>query len=372
MQKILFKTISLYTVGLLIVLLITFEFKQISTENNNLEDISNLTLTDSKLLETLNVEVESTYKYLLPSNIVFEYKNLPNFISKENSELIIVPTKNDIGLYTIYLNELDYLQINVYLEPLNSELIKSSLLEYLNDESSNYGLYIYDLKRNVEISFNESNLFRAASMVKVPIAIAILKEVEDGSLSLDSYYNLKGNLIFTNLVGLGQYSVGTSFTLRQYLEAMIIESDNTALNHLDSILSKKYGNNLNMHLKELLGVNFFVNPPETTPKEVGTVLEGLYNYRFLNKTNSDYLINLLMNAVPDLKEGIGLGIPSNIQFANKIGFLDTNEDLSYMDSAIVYGTKTDYIVVIMNKNQPWTVARNNLKNLSSIIYKYLN
>lgn len=369
MKKILFNTISFYTVGLLIVLLTTFEFKQIPIENN-LEISSSF--NKSNLLNTISVEAESTYKYPLPLDLIVEYKDFPNFINIVDKQILITPAKYDLGEYTIYLNAYDYIKLNIYLNPIASDELKINILNMLGNESTNYGIYIYDLKRNVEISFNESNLFRAASMVKVPIAIAILKEVEDGNLSLDSYYNLKENLIFTNLVGLGQSSIGTPFTVRQYLEAMIIESDNTALNHLDAILSEKYGNNLNMHLKELLGVNFFVNPPETTPKEVGTVLEGLYNYRFLNKTNSDYLINLLMNAVPDLKEGIGLGIPSNIQFANKIGFLDTNEDLSYMDSAIVYGTKTDYIVVVMNKNQPWTVARDNLKNLSSIIYKYLN
>lgn len=369
MKKILFKTISFYTVGLVIVLLITFEFKQISIENN-LESSSSL--NKSNLLDTISVEVEATYKYSLPLDLIVEYKDFPNFINIEDKQIIITPAKHDLGEYTIYLNAYDYIKLSIYLKPVASDDLKVNMLNMLGNESTNYGIYIYDLKRNVEISFNESNLFRAASMVKVPIAITILKEVENGNLSLDSYSNLKGNLIFSNLVGLGQSSIGTPFTIRQYLEAMIIESDNTALNHLDDILSERYGNNLNTHLKEFLGVNFFVNPPETTPKEVGIVLEGLYNYRFLNKTNSDYLINLLMNAVPDLKEGLGLGIQSNIQFANKIGFLDTSEDLSYMDSAIIYGDKTDYIVVVMNKNQSWTVARDNLKNLSSIIYKYLN
>lgn len=338
-------------------------------------------LGNSYKVSSISIEIPKITTINIPEGYTLNLNSaLPKFIDIQGDHLNLSATKNDGGIYKIYLNDLlgslynetFFIELNLFYKSVDTNEIENQIKEYLGPLSQEYGYFVYDLNREIDFGLNADENYRAASMVKVPIAIAILREVQEGSLSLETIYPLKDNLVFNYVVGAGVNSAGYPYTIKDYLEFMIIESDNTSLNHLVMILVDKYGSAMNDRLKQITGVDFYVNPPEATPRNVATVLKGLYNHSFINQEYSEYLINTMKNALPDLKEGIGLGLPENIEFANKIGFLNTNEDLSYMDSAIVFGSSTDYVIVIMNKNQPWDFAQQNIKNISSIIYKNLN
>lgn len=332
-------------------------------------------------IDTFTFEVPTLTSLTLPEGYELDMSSaIPGFISLDQNQLIINATKNDTGEYRIYLNdplsdlynEVFFIDINLLYKSVDIQALNSQVQDYLATQTANYGYFVYDLNRDISFGLNQDMDFRAASMVKVPIAITVLREVQEGRISLDTVYPLRSDLVFNYTVGAGENPIGSGLTVRDYLEYMIILSDNTSLAHLDALLSDIYGSELNSRIRQITGVDFYVYPPEATPRNVATVLKGLYNYSFIDKVNSDYLINLMFNAAPDLKQGIGLGLPGDILFANKIGFLDTTEDLSYMDSAIVYGTTTNYVLVILNKNQDWEVAKNNIKNISTIIYNNLN
>lgn len=371
MKSFFYKLTILYIIFLLILSLTTEQldtFNQADVLNEFNQEVS---LT---LLEELNIPVYSSKIYTLHKEFTI-IGDIPDFVSLSNLDLVIEPKKQNIGTYTIYLIDENsnqfYINITVNNEVLDTDDLVKQLDQVLQDQSINFGIYVYDLNRDVELGINYNDSFRAASIVKIPIAIAILNEVEEGRLTLDQKYPINSNLVFNN-IGLGSYSPGTALTIREYLEAMIKISDNTALSHLDLILQNTYGSELNTHLSNFLKVNFFVYPPETTPKQIGIVFKNLYSNYYLAPDLTNYLIGLMQQAVPDLRAGIGLGLPNSIIFANKIGFLDTNEDLSYMDSAIVYGKKTDYILVIMNRNQNWLFAQNKISEISKTIYNSLN
>ena len=60
----------------------------------------------------------------------------------------------------------------------------------------------------------------------------------------------------------------------------------------------------------------------------------------------------------------GLGV--DVRTANKTG--ETDEDQH--DIAIVYGTKTTYILCVMSENASNAIA--NIRNISRVVYNYLN
>ena len=80
----------------------------------------------------------------------------------------------------------------------------------------------------------------------------------------------------------------------------------------------------------------------------------------------------MKNALEWNRQGIGLGLPDGVQFANKIGNLWTENDINFCDSAIVYGKNTDYILIIMDKDIDWVSGKQNLADLSKIVYSYLD
>lgn len=263
----------------------------------------------------------------------------------------------------------------IHTNTLNAQIsfeeVKDQIRLHLGDSLNNYGIYYYDLTYNLEFGINEDDYFRSASIIKMPIAILTLKEIELGNLSLDSIYPLRKELIFNPEAGIGVNPPGSLVIIDEYLTSMLTESDNTSLMHLDKLLGQQY--DVNSRIIEILDVDpFFVNPPETTPAIVGKVFKNLYLNEYLNTENTDYIISLLQHADPYLRRGIGSSLPDDASFANKVGFLDTNEDLSYMDSAIVYTAKRDYVLIILDKNQPWDIALENIKAISAIIYNWQN
>lgn len=354
----------------------------VSLSNSVLVDNGNIDEGLSNyLIDSINLEVPTETTINIPTGYTLDLSAaLPNFVSQNGNELIINASKGQVGVYDIYLddplsdlyNESFYIELVLNYKKIDTNIISKQIQSFLGDQVENYGVSVYDLNRHESFGFNQETQFRAASMVKVPVAITLMKEIEEGRLSLNTVYPLKADLVFNNTVGAGSYEIGTPLTIRDYLASMIIESDNTSLSHIDAILSGIYGSNLNQKIKSITGVEFYVNPPEASPKDIVTVLKGLNSNNFLTENSSKYIINLMRNALPDLKEGIALGLPVNVTYANKIGFLDTDEDLSFMDSAIVYGSTTDYVIVVMNKNQNWDIAKQNIKQISTIIYNNLN
>lgn len=368
-----------FSIILVVVLYQEDEDKYLS--NLNYKNGSIFTGTSNFLLERVELEVGDTVILNSPTGYKLDLSQaLPTFITTIDNRLELTPKKSDVGINKIYfkdsLSDLyninSFIEVNIVPNKWDNQLLSSKIEEYLGERSQSYGVFVYDLINNNSFSLNGDSQFRTASIVKVPIAVMLMNAIENNLLQLDSVLPLKEELIFNYQVGAGIYPVGTELTMNDYLSLMLQESDNTSLNHIDYKLSEIYNKNLNSKINEVLNVNFFVNPPETTPKQVGEIFKGLYMNSFLTKVNSAYLLNLLKGAVPDLKNGIANGLPSGVDFANKIGFLDTFEDLSYMDAAIVYGLKTDYVVVVLNKNTDWSTAIEDLKSISNIIYTTLN
>lgn len=252
--------------------------------------------------------------------------------------------------------------------------LKKDLKSYLSNKGldSKYGIYIKDLGRNETVSINADTIFPPASMAKMTMAMLILRDIDAGKYTLDTTYPIQDSVKFSTEDDLGKLPNGTPVTIRKYLEKLIEDSNNTAWYHMDKFLGGSY-ESVNPRTISELGVNpLFLNPHEGTASNLGHLFEDLYNARTVSVKSRDYLIDLMEHALEWNRAGIGLGLPTGIQFANKIGNLWTDSDINYCDSAIVYGKYTNYILIIMDKDIDWESGKVNLKDLSSIVYNYLD
>ena len=77
------------------------------------------------------------------------------------------------------------------------------------------------------------------------------------------------------------------------------------------------------------------------------------------------MLNLLLNQERRYK--IPAGLPSGVKSGNKTGETDNYQH----DAAIVYGKKTDYVIVIYSMANEYT-GINGIKEIFSIVYNYLN
>jgi beta-lactamase class A len=90
------------------------------------------------------------------------------------------------------------------------------------------GVYVHHLARNESLSYQADEPWYLASGVKVPVAIAVLGDIEQGRLSLDTTVRLKDSDFVDGAGQTNSFPSGTPLAIAYLLEQMIIFSDNTA------------------------------------------------------------------------------------------------------------------------------------------------
>ncbi|WP_241660734.1 serine hydrolase [Variovorax guangxiensis] len=90
------------------------------------------------------------------------------------------------------------------------------------------GVYVRDLDTGRAISYKADQRWYLASMVKVPVAMAVLRGIERGDYTLDTEVTLRASDYVDGAGSTNRQPVGQPIAIRVLLEQMIIYSDNTA------------------------------------------------------------------------------------------------------------------------------------------------
>lgn len=94
-------------------------------------------------------------------------------------------------------------------------------------------------------------------------------------------------------------------------------------------------------------------------------MERIYRGKAVSRTYSAQMRDLLLQQERRWK--IPAGLPYGVKCANKTGETDSYQH----DAAIVYGKKTDYVIVIFSASSEY-YGTNGIKKISSMVYDYLN
>ncbi|WP_189514169.1 serine hydrolase [Kushneria pakistanensis] len=116
------------------------------------------------------------------------------------------------------------------------------------------GVFVRDLEDDSRFSFHGEQRWYLASMVKVPVALALMDDVDAGRLSLDDTMTLERSDYVDGAGETNWHSPGEQLSLRWLLEQMITRSDNTAT---DMLIRRVGGaDRVNEHLKTLVPEGF--------------------------------------------------------------------------------------------------------------------
>ena len=238
------------------------------------------------------------------------------------------------------------------------EELQKRITSMLSDYQGDWSVYLKDLKNGNIMEINE-HAMQSASLIKLYIAGATLELIENGDLT-------------------------ETDTITHALHEMITVSDNESCNELGRLQSDTYdfidgAKQVNKYLKKegytKTSYQSTLHPSvsklitlgghnQTTVTDCGKLLERIYRGECVSKEASEEMLNLLKNQqnTSKIPEGLGVDVPT----ANKTG--ETDEDQH--DIAIVYGTKTTYILCVMSENASNAIA--NIRNISRVVYNYLN
>ncbi len=127
--------------------------------------------------------------------------------------------------------------MNLKNKPRDTTELLKQLKQLLDNEKGVYSVYIFDLKQGKGFGINETMIFTAASVAKIPILATLYYEAQKGKIDLDERITIQEKDIQDYGTGVIRYEgSGGIYSIKTLAQLMIEKSDNTAAYVLSNII----------------------------------------------------------------------------------------------------------------------------------------
>ncbi len=166
--------------------------------------------------------------------------------------------------------------------------------------SGQFVVYAEHMATGEVIEYGIPHPMETASVIKLPIMITAMKQVEEGTLSLDQLVTMESSDIVAGSGVLQNLSEGLRLSLRDVMMLMITVSDNTATNMVVRLVGLEPINAfmaaLGAHDTVIKKPIDFTLPPPiglSTPKDLVTLLRGIYHRTLVSAKASEWMWDVL-------------------------------------------------------------------------------
>jgi beta-lactamase class A len=231
---------------------------------------------------------------------------------------------------------------------------------YLESRIGTYAFFFEDLESGFSYGYNENVQMTSAGCMKLPIAISVIKYVEDEKASfLDKIKIEEEDKVYGT--GILHEFDNREYTLFELLVAMLIQSDNTAANKLIDIVGMDKINEdieaqglkntkLNRKTSDERAASSGIENI-TSALDLSKIWKHLYNASFLNEKNSGMLIDILQRQ--QMKNKLALYIPDDLKYeiSSKTGDKASVEN----DTALIHAPKGSFTFTVLSMGIPNSV-----------------
>jgi beta-lactamase class A len=230
--------------------------------------------------------------------------------------------------------------------------------------------------------------FHAASTMKIPVMLEVLRDVEAGQLGLDQGILLVNR--FHSIVDGSAYSldagddsdslmytrIGQRVPVRELLERMIVRSSNLATNALVALVGADRANGTahslgasRIHVlrgvEDIKAFDAGLNNT-TTSGDLAILLERIERREALSASSAQLMKDILLRQ--ELNEEIPAGLPPGTPVAHKTGSITA----TLHDAAIVYPPgRRPYVLVVLTRKIPQeATARQLIVNISRMVWDH--
>lgn len=245
-----------------------------------------------------------------------------------------------------------------------------------------------DLATGDSLDIDAAVEFHAASTMKIPVMLEVLRSVEAGRLGLDQEILLVNR--FHSIVDGSPYSlnagedsdslvytlVGQRVPVRELMERMIVRSSNLATNALVALVGADRANATAhalgaTHIRVLRGVEDIkaydagLNNT-TTSADLAVLLEKIERREALGAESAQLMKEILLRQ--ELNDEIPAGLPPGTPVAHKTGSITA----TLHDAAIVYPpNRKPYVLVVLTRNIPQQeTARQLIADISRLTWTH--
>jgi beta-lactamase class A len=235
------------------------------------------------------------------------------------------------------------------------------------------GLLFVDLQTGDYVDFNGDKVYPTASVIKLPILIAFLQDVDAGKINLNETWTMTNDVIVGGSGEFQDLPVNSKFTAQNVIEKMITISDNTAAN----MVIKRMGgiNYVNQRFAQLGLTNTRLRDwlPDlggtntTTLKELVQILAMLDRQSVLSSSSEANALNILRHVHNRKLLAAGLGKGATI--AHKTGYIGT----MLGDAGIIQMPNGKrYIGAVIVESDRADSAWDFVPEVSQTVYSYFN
>lgn len=251
---------------------------------------------------------------------------------------------------------------------INFTDLRASLRAYVAQAPDQIGLYFEYLPSGVPVGINDEQRFVAASLLKVPIAMAVYQLNEQGKLDLSRKETLTQDMLDDRFGSLWKKGAGYTLTIHDAIREMLSQSDNTAKRLLVDVLQRTDPAALDAIFDELdMPKEFDGGEMVISPLSYSSMMRSLYLSGSLTKEHSAEILDLLTRT--PFIDKLQAGLPDGVRFAHKIGVYGMgSEEQVFSDCGIVYTPKRPYLLCVMVRTHDDAAARRYMRDISIRTY----
>lgn len=247
--------------------------------------------------------------------------------------------------------------------------LKKRVDSYLQNHGSanTVSVFFRHLNNGPVFGVEENALYSPASLLKVPIMMALFKQADTSSPDYLNQTILVKSLPPTPISFSDTSSIlkiNQEYSIIQLIEHMIVDSDNQAA----AVLKQFLGEDTLLKTYSDLGIDLPTRSDDDpiSTKTYSSLFRILYNSSYLSRRYSETALSLLSQTV--YKEGLVAKLPSDITVSHKFGERYDGKVYQLHDCGIVYFPTNPYLLCVMTKGSNPQELSTIISDISDLIF----
>ena len=229
-----------------------------------------------------------------------------------------------------------------------------------------FSVYAEGLASGDSLGMDQDTVFNAWSLLKIPVAITVLRKVDKGALPLDATVVWKPEELRAPTTIESEGVVGGNVTVRELLRRMIVLSDNRASSALGRLFKAQ-------QFQETLGATGMPQAapglprnhlPKISPRHFANLLRSLHAGKSSNVASARVVLDAMARTVYDSQ--LPNRLPEGTKVAHMVGYNAQTGD--FHDCGIVYHPRGCYILCVMSTGSTRTEADEVISRISRLVY----
>lgn len=248
---------------------------------------------------------------------------------------------------------------------ISPDELRRKVQQAVNNRWKNYSVYVQDFNSPFAMGINETVIFTAASVNKVPIIAAVYYYAGKGEIDLDERVTIQAKDIQDFGTGSIRYDPpGSVYSLKTLAKLAIEQSDNTAAYVLGNYTVGFDRVQTLMNQWGLTQTDMVNN--KTTSRDMAILFEKIYKGEVANAASTQEMLAFFKDT--DFEDRLPALLPDGVTVYHKIG----NEIAVMHDVGLVTdGKATYYIGVFTNDITDEDEAKKIIAEVSKLVYDYI-